>query len=162
MSGYYYNVCVDIIVGCLLAFLVARFVRFVQKRHGNQASRGTQSVFLPLPNEIVLEIFSHLPQSALDQLRLVNRAANSLVGHPQRMVLNSPGQSSLARAVTTALDSSPEIFSKLRKLVIVVNDDLDQAKAGGYWLLGPPSTMARLVCDDDLVPAIGVLMVSDF
>ncbi|KAK7909151.1 hypothetical protein PG985_015029 [Apiospora marii] len=84
-----------------------------EKPHENQVSRCPESPFLPLPNEIILEIFSYLPQASFDQLRLVNRAANALVSPPQRMVLDSPGPSALLKSVTSALNASPESFSKL-------------------------------------------------
>ncbi|KAK8022612.1 hypothetical protein PG993_013379 [Apiospora rasikravindrae] len=77
--------------------------------------------FLTLPNEIALEIISYLPQDAIRQLRLVNRATNVLVGPPRCMVLDKPCQTALLGALMNAMNAPPESVSNLRYVISVVS-----------------------------------------
>ncbi|KAK8091669.1 hypothetical protein PG997_002030 [Apiospora hydei] len=69
--------------------------------------------YLILSNEVVLDIISYLPED-VNQLRLVNRATNALVGPPRCMVLDKPCQSALLGAVRNAMNASPDSVSNLR------------------------------------------------
>ncbi|KAK8022613.1 hypothetical protein PG993_013380 [Apiospora rasikravindrae] len=77
--------------------------------------------YLCLPNELVLEIFSYLPQETRHQLRLVNRATRNILP-PQRMVFRKSDQAALFEAVASALKSSPDSVKDLNltQLAIVL------------------------------------------
>ncbi|KAK7937398.1 uncharacterized protein PG986_014266 [Apiospora aurea] len=112
--------------------------------------------YLILPKEIVLDIIGYLPED-VNQLRLVNRATNALVGPPRCMVLDKPCQSALLGAVRNAMNASPESVSNLRKLVIVAGDR-NRNQIAGFWLLGPGRPGGFPAHDKFLVPAIAGLM----
>ncbi|KAK7909150.1 hypothetical protein PG985_015028 [Apiospora marii] len=78
------------------------------------ASTEQSPKFVPFPNELILMIFELLPQHALRQLRLVNRATNALLPSPPRMILRNPCQNALYEAVTEALNAPPDSIENVR------------------------------------------------